>query len=253
MAYTVDRTGAYEGDLCLPTAGAGAQGFPVVVLVHGGSWRTGSKHEMKRIAQQLAERGYASFAINYDKHRHSFPQSWIETREAVRFVRLRSIMYHLDPDRVAVLGSSAGAEIVALTALEPTGPADPPMRITHDDVPVQAAVVLNGGYDLHPKAWLLKRYMGGDCEHIGKVCDDASPDNHVGDHEVPFFVGHGDSDHQIPYSQATTFIELMQKNGNQVTTFVARGGGHNYWKKSRYRAANFEALVVFLDTNLKAR
>ncbi|MFC6646209.1 prolyl oligopeptidase family serine peptidase [Granulicella cerasi] len=254
IAYTVDRTGIYEADLYRPHEDAPAGGYPVVVLVHGGAWRSGSRTEMKKLALELTQHGYAALTIDYDKKKLSFPWSWMELRAAVRFLRLRAMFYHLDPNRIAVLGSSAGGELAALAALEPNGPAIlPEGQMERDAVPVQAAVVLNGLYDAHTEHFLLRRYLGGHCAAVQEVCDDASPQSHITPNAVPIFVGHGDHDHMIPDVQAKKFMAAMQADGNNVTYYVARGGGHNYWKHSRYAQENLQAVLAFLDTNLKKK
>lgn len=248
VPYAIDSTGIYHGDLYRPAEQSAP--FPAVLMIHGGSWRSGHKHEMKRLAKDLSGHGYVCFSIDYDVRPHSFPVSWQEGRAAVEFLRSHAAEFGIDPARIAVLGSSAGGEIASLIALEPTGPAS---DAAHRDVRVQAAVTLNGGYDAHVHApihgYILKRYLGDRCERIADVCDDASPVAHVGEVRVPFFVGHGDHDHLIPYMQATTFIQRLNEERNPVTTFVAEGGGHNYWRKRKFYAQNLAAVETFLDKN----
>lgn len=250
IPYAIDNTGIYHGDLYRPATEAAPA--PAVLMIHGGAWRSGHKKEMKRLATDLAAHGYVCFSIDYDVHSHSFPTSWQEARAAVEFLRQHASEFGLDPNRIAVLGSSAGGELASLLALEPTGPAS---DRSHTEIPVQAAVTLNGGYDAHVHTpihgYILKRYLGGKCEHIVTVCNDASPVNHVSDSEVPFFVGHGNRDRLIPFTQATNFIARLHEEHNAVTTFVADGAGHNYWRKKKFYAQNLAAVETFLDNVLR--
>jgi acetyl esterase/lipase len=249
IVYTTDGTGTYRADLYQPSM-PGVH--PAVVLIHGGSWRSGSKREMRKLAMDLAKHGYVGFSIDYDLHRHSFPTSWEESRAAVRFVREHATEYRVDPKRVAVLGTSAGGQLAALVALAPDGPATSSVEGKHEPIEVQAAVILNGGYDLHPKHYLLRRYLGGNCTEIADVCDDASPLMHVHPNAPPFFVGHGNRDHLIPYKQALDFTAALRSTNNDVTLFVAEHGPHSYWKKDRYYTENLAAVEVFLDRVLNA-
>ena len=114
-------------------------------------------------------------------------------------------------------------------------------------IPVAAAVIYNGGYDLHPKAYLLRRYLGGRCDAIPAVCNDASPDDHIHAGAPPIFVGHGTADHLIPYSQATGFIERLRAAGDPVTPFAATGAGHSYWRSRKWYEPNLAATEQFLS------
>lgn len=250
LPYTRDATAAYRGDLYLP----GTPGVhPAIVAIHGGSWRSGHKSELRRLCTALAADGYACFSIDYDTHPHSFPLSWQEARAAVAFVRAHATEYNVDPDRIAALGTSAGGQIAALLALAPEGPttalpgASPEAGpVPPTPVPVAAAVLFNGGYDLHPRHWLLRRYLGGACEDIPKVCNDASPDFHVHPGAPPIFVGHGTHDRLIPYTQATTFVSLLQAAHDPVTPFNATGAGHSYWRNRHWFHPNLAAAEAFL-------
>ena len=112
-------------------------------------------------------------------------------------------------------------------------------------------MLFNGGYDLHPQAYLLRRYLGGRCSTLAAVCNDASPDDHIHPGTPPIFVGHGDHDHLIPYAQATTFVALLRAANDPVTPFVATGAGHSYWKHRRWYKRNLAATEQFLDQALR--
>ena len=102
LAYTSDSTGSYLADLYQP-ASPGIH--PALVLIHGGSWRSGNRHELRHLATDLAAHGYVCLSIDYDLHPHSFPFSWQESREAVVFLRTHAGAYGIDPDRIGVLGT----------------------------------------------------------------------------------------------------------------------------------------------------
>jgi acetyl esterase/lipase len=240
ITYTSGSQKTEQGDLCVPS---GSGPFPVILYLHGGSWRSGGRGEFKQLATDLAAHGYASFAIDYDLSPHSFPHSWNEAREALTFLRSHASEYHLDPNRMIAAGTSAGGELAALLALAPTGPAgssDP------KPLPVAAAIILNGVFDLHGKYHVITRYLGADCQTAPAICDDASPDNHVHPAAPPFFVGHGTSDHVVPYAEAQSFIARLQAAGDAVTPFTAQGGPHMYWEKKPYYTANLAAIEGFL-------
>ena len=121
IVYTTAPT-EQRADLYEPS---GAGPFPVILYIHGGAWRSGNKSEYKRLGTDLATKGYAGFSINYDLHSDSFPISWQQARDAVRFLRAHATEYHLDPNRIGIAGASAGGELAALVALAPEGPPAP--------------------------------------------------------------------------------------------------------------------------------
>lgn len=266
IPYTADATGSYSADLYTPP---GAGPFPAIVMIHGGSWRSGHKSELRKLSADLAAQGYVCFSIDYDTHPRSFPYSWQESRAAVAFLRAHAAEYHADPRRIAVLGTSAGGQLAALLAVAPEGPAPitsatadaspgpastsipaPAAPPTPQSVPVAAAILFNGGYDLHPAHYLLRRYLGGRCDTIPKVCDDASPDDHIHPGLPPIFVGHGTHDRLIPYSQATGFISRLQTAGDPVTPYAATGAGHSYWRSHKWYGPNLAATEAFLAASL---
>ena len=272
ILYTQDVTGTYEADLYQPpTPGT----HRAVVAIHGGSWRSGRKTELRRLCTDLAAHGFTCFSIDYDTHAHSFPISWQESRAAVAFLRDHASEYNIDPQHIAVLGTSAGGQIAALVALAPEGPTPILQRTAQPTshslpsgpgapqapvapappapVPVAAAVLFNGGYDLHPPHYLLRRYLGGNCTQIPSVCNDASPDNHIHPDAPPIFVGHGTHDHLIPYSQATTFVSLLQAAHDPVTPFVATNAGHSYWRDRHWYTQNLAATEAFLSRSMATR
>lgn len=232
IPYATDASGSYKADLYQPT---GAGPFPAIVFLHGGSWRSGSKSTFSKLANDLAAHGYAGLSIDYDLKPHSWPLSLEETTTAVGFLRAHAREYHLDPARILIAGESAGAELAALVALDPTN---------H----IAAAIMLNGVYDLTGNYHVIHRYLGGKCPDIGNVCRDASPMSHIHADAPAFFVGHGTSDHTVPFASAQLFTDDMKAAGNSVTFYPVKGAGHSYWSDDDYYADNIKAVEKFLAT-----
>ena len=97
-----------QGDLYLP---AGPGPFPVIVNVHGGYWRRGSRDTFHHWGPYLAERGYAGFTISYrltKPGKKTYPEVVYDVRAAVQFMRGEAKHFKLDPKRIALWGNSAG-------------------------------------------------------------------------------------------------------------------------------------------------
>lgn len=94
--------------------------FAVVICWHGGNFVGGSKGDMSRICAHLADRGLAAAAPNYHLatgDSPGFPSNVNDAKSAVRFLRSHADEYRLDPDRIAVLGHSAGAYLALMVGL----------------------------------------------------------------------------------------------------------------------------------------
>lgn len=92
---------------------------PVVVCFHGGGWRVGQPADYRTLALQLA-RAWNVVVVSASYRlidRALFPAQPQDAANAVRWVRAHAAAWNIDPQRVAVAGSSAGAYLAAMVAL----------------------------------------------------------------------------------------------------------------------------------------
>ncbi|MGE5081473.1 MAG: alpha/beta hydrolase fold domain-containing protein, partial [Acidobacteriota bacterium] len=89
--------------------------FPAAILVHGGGWVAGDKRQyITYIFQPLSDAGYAWFSINYRlAPQFKFPADADDVESAIRFVRANAAKYKVDPNRIALIGESAGGHLVS--------------------------------------------------------------------------------------------------------------------------------------------
>jgi acetyl esterase/lipase len=105
------------GDLYLPQGVAKA---PVLIGVHGGGWQLGNRKFYNNMGAYLAGNGIAVFAIEYRlmaPRVKTYPGAVYDVRAAVQFVRAQAGELGLDPERIGLIGDSAGAHLSALVAL----------------------------------------------------------------------------------------------------------------------------------------
>lgn len=94
-------------DVFIPNSGKSQYGS--VLLVHGGGWISGSKENLQSMAMELAENGYVAVCVNYTLSTEAeFPAAVIDLKTAVKWMREHSKEFKIDPDRIAILGASAG-------------------------------------------------------------------------------------------------------------------------------------------------
>ena len=85
-----------------------------IIIIHGGGWRSGNRTQHYPLAQKLADLSYICFTPEYRLSTEAlFPAGVYDIKAAIRWVRSHAAEYHIDPNRIAVLGFSAGGELAA--------------------------------------------------------------------------------------------------------------------------------------------
>src|SRR5256885_5246676 len=105
------------GDLYAPK---GLDKAPVLVAVHGGGWQVGSRKFYTNWGPYLAKNGIAVFAIEYRLMKpgvKTYPGAVYDTKAAVQYVRAKAAELNVDPERIGLIGDSAGGHLSALGAL----------------------------------------------------------------------------------------------------------------------------------------
>src|ERR1700722_1166403 len=174
VAYATHDGVELQGDLYLPK---GAKSAPALVAVHGGGWVQGVGAAYQYWGPDLAARGYAVFAISYRlaTKGKTFPHAVQDVLAGVQFVRGKAGEFGIDPQRIGLLGASAGGHLASLAALSGkkfTGgyPQDPFASVSTE---VKALVGVYGVYDM-VAMWTTYQIQGGVDNNIQKFLG-ASP------------------------------------------------------------------------------
>ena len=89
---------------------------PLIVYVHGGAWRGGSKSDVP--IAKLIEHGFAIASVDYRLSTQApFPAQIQDIKAAIRFLRAKAELFHLSTSRIAIIGSSAGGHLAALVGV----------------------------------------------------------------------------------------------------------------------------------------
>lgn len=103
-------------DMLTPAQGTGP--YPAVLVVHGGGWLSGSRTDLRGLLLQLSRWGILGVSVDYRLAPAArFPAQIEDVKCAVRWLRAHAAEYGIQADRIGALGISAGAHLVALTAL----------------------------------------------------------------------------------------------------------------------------------------
>lgn len=218
-------------DLYLPEKAA--KPSPLVVWIHGGGWRGGSKENPPLL--WLLERGYAVASINYRLSQHApFPAQIHDCKAAIRWLRANASKYGIDPNRIGVAGGSAGGHLVALLG---TGgdvqELEGNLGVTGVSSRVQAVCDIFGPADFvrfeplnrDPKS-VLAQLLGGTVEEKKKLARLASPVTHASKDDPPFLILHGTADKVVPIAQSEILEQTLKQAGVEVTLVKIEGAGH---------------------------
>jgi len=229
------------GDLYLPK---GLGKAPVVVAAHGGGWQAGSRAAYKHWGPFLARNGYAVFSIDYRLGKAgTYPGSVYDVKAAIRFVRAKAADLGLDPERIGLMGDSAGGHLAALVGLasdqftaEDRG--DPNYAVSAD---VKAVIGFYGAYDMlaqwqhdqiaRPRDQITEKYLGASPMQNRRVYFDSSPISYatIDRKAARFLLIHGTADDVVdPVTQSQAFQNALNQAGIFVRRFVIPGAGH-FW------------------------
>lgn len=232
-------------DLYLPMDATESRPAPTMIYIHGGGWWSGNKEQSVIALLPWIEMGYAVVNVEYRLGgAASAPAAVEDCRCALRWVRNRAKEYKLDPARIVLSGSSAGAHLALMTGMLETsagmdlgcidradgGIGEP----SSADIPVAAIVNWFGITDVAdllsgPNA---KTYA---VRWIGSITDGAqrqalasrvSPLTYVRADQPPVFTIHGDDDPTVPYSHATRLRDALARAGVQNELITVPGGKH---------------------------
>lgn len=184
-------------------------GRPVIMLVHGGGWRSFTKATMSGFAQQYANAGFVAVNIDYPKD-NTTPLEQLITKQvaAIRCVRdwIDDVgqLQGIASNRVGIVGLSAGAHLAMASAL-----IDGPRRY-------RAAVGMIGVYDI----------AHGSLLHLSNM--QAFNPMNLGNRPAPaIHIIHGAYDVHVPLAEAINFHNVLLRNGVSSTLSVIQNGGHD--------------------------
>jgi len=184
-----------------------------IISVHGGRWRAGNRTDASSIrVAQWAEFGYFAMSIDYRLVGGSpAPAPYLDMRCAVRWLHAHAADYGVDPERLYLIGQSAGGQMVSLAATLGDGAYPKVGGWDSTRADVRAVVSVAGAYDLNTLSWgNLWTPIGGNVEDARRV---ASPMTHVGGATKPILVIHSDDDRSVPVQQAIDFVDKLKAAG----------------------------------------
>lgn len=235
---------------------------PLVVFVHGGAWRFGSRASVSNI--DLVDHGFAVASVSFRLTPVApLPAQVHDIKGAIRFLRANADEYGYNADRIGITGVSSGGHLAALVGLtngsEPhEGDIGGNLDVSSD---VQAVISYFGAsnltsildqstpFGLNLREPAIELLIGGTLEEQVDLARFGSPVFQVDENDPPLLLMHGDQDPQMPINQSHELHGVAKEHGLDVHFEVIHGSAHGgpaFFDQERTALA-----VEFLDRTLR--
>ncbi|MCC9599754.1 SMP-30/gluconolactonase/LRE family protein [Stieleria sp. JC731] len=230
--------------------------LPAIVVVHGGGWQKGDKTKFRALALRLAEKGYATAAIEYRLAGEAyFPAAIRDCNAATAYLRKHASDFGIDPKQIAAVGGSAGGHLVGLMAA-----GDDNAELKHPahrntDTSLSAAVVLAGPLEIasgsvaeksieNPQSSNAVAWMGGDAEQKNELYRLADAYEQVDKSMPPTLFISGSLDNPARNEKTRS---RMKQLGRPTGLVIHEGAKHGHWNRADW----IEQVVNDIDQFLK--
>lgn len=243
-------------DICTPASAGPA---PALLMIHGGSWKKGSRDKQARLCENLARQGVVAIPMDYrlaeDTPATTWPAQFNDAQLAMRWVRAHAAAYGIDPKRVCAEGDSAGGQLALLLGVVPSIEAGDSQAVLPNISPQAACVVaISGGADLVGGSALRPGSIGnliggGDTAQIRAKEQDASPALRVRPGAAPTLLIHGTADRIAPFAQALEMQAALVKAGVPVWLVSYDGEHILHGLSEEQRRGVFGLVASFVQTH----
>jgi len=250
-------------DLFLPKTRKSDKPLPVVAFIHGGAWMAGNKNGGGRmVAPYVAPGEYAGASIAYRLSQEAiWPAQIHDCKAAIRWLKANAKKHKLDPDRIAVWGTSAGGHLAAMLGVSGDVKQLEGKIGGNLEFDSRVACVVNwfGPTDMltigkypsglkhdapnSPEAKLL----GGAIHENKHAARSASPVTHASKGDAPTLTMHGTEDRTVPFNQGERIHEALTKAGVDSVFVKMIGAGHGGFRQPETQ----ERVKAFIEKYLR--
>ena len=233
--------------------------LPGIIVIHGGGFNDGDKARARElnICENLTLQGYVCMSINYKlrrmKDQVTWPQSVYDAKSAVRYMRKEAKNLGVDPDKIGVIGCSAGCNLsMMLATTGSTDGFDVVKDEPYQDISskVACAVGFYGAVDLinyHDMKMFAKTR-----EEAPELYKKGSPINYLDDKDPPMLLVHGTADVTVPLSQSESYLKVAKEKGARCALEIIPEAPHTFDLQPKQRDLR-PLVTAFFDQHLKGK
>ena len=258
VEYTNPDEQHLQMNIARPKTGTGP--FPVVLCIHGGGFRAGSREGYNALCLKLAQQGFVAATASYRlAPNYQFPAAVHDVKAAVRWLRANARKYNLDPPRIGVTGSSAGGHLVQFLGVTAGVPEFEGSGGNPEQSSAVTCVVNVYGPSDFTKSYgksvdaheVLPLWFGGNLEQQRHKHIIGSPLPWVTPHAAPTLLIHGTEDKYVAYEQAIWMRDRLQTCGVEVELVTMEGAGHGFKGEDAEKAE--KVLLAYFAQRLKSK
>ena len=204
-----------------------------ILIAPGGGYSGRSPSEGPAYAEFLADKGYTCFVLNYRTNTHKFPIPLLDARRAIRTIRFYADKFGVDKNKIAMIGSSAGGHLTALTSTykEPVdfeGLDEIDKEKFMPDAQILCYPVINI-YDKNiAHIWSGNMLIGDDYEESNDVVTrrKLSPNLLVSEATPPAFIWHTAEDEAVDVHNSLEYASALKTYGISTEMHIFPHGPH---------------------------
>ena len=202
-----------------------------IIIFPGGGYHHLAEHEGKGYAEYFVKHGIACFVVKYrlaPEHHH--PEMLEDALAAVETIRTNAVDFGIDPDKLGVMGSSAGGHLAAhtLTAWDQYESA---VSLRPDFGILCYPVILSSGKSAHQGS--IQNLLGENPSL--ELLDAMSCEKHISDKTPPCFIWHTCEDDGVPVENSMEFASALRKNDVMFELHLYTKGRHGLGLGSEFR------------------
>ena len=213
--------------------------YNCIIFFHGGGWNSGDYKQFERQSMYFASRGMVAISAEYrikNKHGTSPINAMEDAKSAIRFLRLNSKSFSINPDRIAAAGGSAGGHLAAVTANINL------FDNKNEDLNVSSKpnllILYNPVIDFGSRKWLWINNPSN-----------ASPIHNIKEGSPATIILSGTEDKIVPSETIINYKKIMESVGSRCDIILYEGAEHAFFNRGNDFIDTVFQSDIFLRSN----